>query len=97
MTGEILHGQHNSNGSGIFKWTTSFLAGVVVTGVMAYVAGQKDLITRREYTEQNLRVEQHLEAHDRAIDESVKNIEKDMNEITRLQEDLKMLEKKRNQ
>lgn len=80
----------NGDHTGIFKWATSFLAGVVLTGTMAYVAGQKDLITRREYTEQNLRFEQHLEAHDKQLEEEIQMVSKNTIEITRILEDMRL-------
>lgn len=78
-----------SNG-GVWKFLTSFLSGVVLTGIFAYFGAQKDWIARREFNEENERYERHLEANDKQIGELIHALAQTDNDVARITEDLRI-------
>lgn len=84
---------NGENGVGMYKIATSFLLGVVLTGIGAYFSSQKDFITRREFSEQNARYDGHFEANDKQIGQLIQSMQQTTNDVTRVTEDLRITAK----
>lgn len=77
------------NGS-IWKFTTSFLAGVVLAGIAAYVSNAKDAVTRREFTEMEARYDQLLSKDESQVSACRDKADELFITVGKLEEDLKL-------
>lgn len=82
---------NEGNGKDLYKLLTSFLLGVVITGITAYFVSQKDMITRREFTEYQVRVDKRADATDQQIEKLTDATTLNAMAIRTLTEDMKLV------
>lgn len=80
-----------SNGTiKLYQIALSFLLGVISAGGTVFIATQKDTIARREFAEQNARVEEHLRSTDAMIQQVANLEQKNAMQIGMLIEDMRL-------
>lgn len=78
----------NGKSTRLYEIVISFLLGVLLTGVAAYVSAQKDVITRREFQEYQAQVNARQTKNEEQLDRAIQAIAQNASDTARIMGEL---------